>query len=68
MNLRDEVLRQEETSVGELADQEDGRRVPENNHLTGVWTPGSFTDQRERSNEELKSKAEERGRCSGEVK
>ena len=27
-----------------------------NNHLLGVWMPGSFIDHRERSNEELKSK------------
>ena len=56
VNPRDEVLRQEETLVGELADQQDGRLAPQNNHLIGVWMPGSFTDQRERSYEELKSK------------
>ena len=32
------------------------RLEPHNNHLIGVWMPGSFIDQRERSNEELKSK------------
>ena len=46
----------EETLIGEPADREDGRLVPQNNHLIGVWMPGSFIDQRERSNEELKSK------------
>ena len=29
---------------------------PQNNLLIGVWMPGSFINQRERSNEELKSK------------
>ena len=56
VNPRDEVLRQEETLVGELADQQDGRLAPQNNHLIGVWMPGSFTDQREKSNEKLESK------------
>ena len=46
----------EETLIGEPADWEDGRLVPQNHHLTGFWMPGSFIDQRERSNEELKSK------------
>lgn len=40
----------------ELADREDVRLAPQNNHLIGVWTPGCFIDQRERGNEELKSK------------
>ena len=44
------------TLIGELADWEDGRLAAQNNHLIGVWIPGSFIDQRERSNEELKSK------------
>jgi len=35
---------------------EDGRLAPQNNHLVGVWMPGSFIEQRERGNEELKSK------------
>ena len=30
--------------------------MPQNNHLLWVWISGSFIDQRERSNEELKSK------------
>ena len=45
-----------ETLNGEPADQGDGRLKPQNNHLIGVWMPDSFIDQRERSNEELKSK------------
>ena len=45
----------EESLIGEPADPEDSRLVPHNSHLIGVWMPGSFTDQRERSNEELKS-------------
>ena len=36
------------------SDQEDGRLAPQNNHLIGIWMPGSFIDQREKSNEELK--------------
>ena len=35
----------------------------QNNHLIGVWMPGSFIDQREKGNEELKSK----GRIEREV-
>ena len=46
----------EETLVGELVDQQDSRLEPQNNHLIGVWMPGSFIDQREKSNEKLKSK------------
>ena len=46
----------EETLIREPADQEDGRLAPQNSHLIGVWMPGCFIDQRERSNEELKSK------------
>ena len=41
------------TSIGELADREDGRLVPQSNHCIGVWMPGSFIDKREGSNEEL---------------
>ena len=44
------------TLIEELADWEDGKLAPQNNYLPGVWIPGSFIDQRERSNEELKSK------------
>ena len=50
MNPRDEVLRQKETLIREPADREDGRLVPQNHHLIGVRMPGSFIDQRERSN------------------
>ena len=56
MNLRDKVLRQGRTLIREPADREDGKLVPQNNHLIGVWMPGPFIDQRERSAEELKSK------------
>ena len=45
-----------ETLTGEPADGEDGRLALQNNHLIGVWMPGPFIDQRERSAEELKSK------------
>ena len=34
----------------------EARLAPQNNHLIGVWMPDCFIDQRERSNEELKSK------------
>ena len=57
----------EGTLIGEPADQEDGSLAPQINHLIRVWMPGCFIDQRERSNEELKSKGRRRGRCSGEV-
>ena len=33
-----------------------GGLEPQNNLLIGVWMPGSFINQRERSSEELKSK------------
>ena len=39
------------TLFGNPADRKDYRLVPQNNHLIGVWMPGSFIDQRERSNE-----------------
>ena len=45
---------------------EDGRLAPQNNHLIWVWMPGFFIDQRDRSNEELKSKGRIEG-GSGEV-
>lgn len=32
--------------VERITDGEDGRLAPQNTHLTGVWTPGSFLDQR----------------------
>ena len=47
----------------EPADQENGRLAPLNNHLIGVWMPGSFIDEGQRSNEELKSK----GRIEREI-
>ena len=37
--------------------------MSQNNHLIGVWMPGSFIEQRERGNEELKSK----GRIDSEM-
>ena len=37
----------EETLIREPADREDGRLAPQDNPLLGVWTPGSFVDQRE---------------------
>ena len=49
MNPRDEVLRQKETLIREPADREDGRLAPPDNHLIGVWMPGSFVNQREMS-------------------
>ena len=55
MNPRDEVSRPGRDFNGEPADPEDGRLVPHNRHLIGVWMPGSFINQRERSNEEPKS-------------
>ena len=48
----------EETLSEESANREDGRLAPQNNHLMGVWMPNSFIDQRERSSEELRQKAE----------
>ena len=45
------------TLFGKPSDQEDGRLAPQNNRLIGVRMPGSFINQRERSNEELKSNA-----------
>ena len=65
MNLRDEVLRQGRDLLRDLAEREDGRLAPQISHLIGVWMSGCFLDQRERSNEELKSKERRRGRCSG---
>ena len=32
--------------IQELADREDGRLEPQNNHLVGAWLLGSFMDQR----------------------
>ena len=47
----------EETLFGELADwEDDGRLTPQNNHLIGIWMPASLIDQRERNDEEPKSK------------
>ena len=58
------------TPIGELADREDGRLAPQNNHLIGAWMPGSSMDQREGSREELKSKgrAEKEGQSGSKAK
>ena len=56
VNPRGEELKQRREFNRELADGEEVRLAPKNHHLTGVWMPGSFPDQRERSNEGLKSK------------
>ena len=40
----------------------------QNNHLLGVWMPGSFIDQRKRINEELKSKGRIEREMQWEVK
>ena len=50
------------TLLRKPSDQEDGRLVPQNNHLIRVWMPGSFIYQRERTNEELTSKGRTRER------
>ena len=44
------------TLFRELADQEDGRLMSQNNQLVGAWMPGSFMDQRwgRRGSEETK--------------
>ena len=34
------------TLFGKPDDWEESRLAPQNNHLTGIWTPGSFIDQR----------------------
>ena len=44
MNPRDEARKR---PTGELADQEDGRLAPQNNHLVGVWMPASFVELEE---------------------
>ena len=56
MNLRDEVLRQGKRLYSESSWLRGWQASASNNHLTGVWMPGSFIDQRESSNEEFKSK------------
>ena len=34
------------TKFGKPVDQEDGRLMSQNNHLLGVWMPGSVMNQR----------------------
>ena len=46
----------EETLILELADQEYGSLAPQNNLLIGLWMPDYFTEQREGSKVEQKSK------------
>ena len=47
MNPRFKVLKaRDRTLFGELADQEDGRLMSQNNHRVWVWMPGSFMNQR----------------------
>ena len=47
MHLRDEGLRQGRDLIGQLADWEGDRLVPQNKHLTGVWMSGSFIHQKQ---------------------
>ena len=42
------------TLFGKLTQQEDGRLMPQNHHLVGVWMLGSFMDQRWGGGEERK--------------
>ena len=56
MIQRDEVLRQGRDFDWGASWLRKCQASASNNHLFGVWNPGSFIDQRERSNEELKSK------------
>ena len=44
--IQDEVLRPGRDFIRELADQEDGRLAPQNNHHVKAWLPWSFMDQR----------------------
>ena len=45
------------TLFGKLADREDGRLMSQSNYLAGIWMSDSFMEpERERNNEELKSK------------
>ena len=44
------------TLFGKLADREDGGRGSPRNHLSRVWMPVSFTEQRGRGGEEVKEK------------
>ena len=42
------------TLFGKPADPEDGRLVFQKDHLTGVWMPVSFIEQRRGGDEEVK--------------
>ena len=46
INPRQSVEARKMTFFGMHADWEDGRLVPQNNHLPGAWMPSSFMDQR----------------------
>ena len=58
----------EETLIREPADREDGKLVPQNNHLIGVWMPGCYLWSEREKQWGTKVKKQKRGRCSGEVK
>ena len=68
--IREEVLKQRRDFNQRAADWEVGTLAPQNNHLIVVWMSGSFIDQRERSNEELKSEGriERKRQWGGKVK
>ena len=44
--IQDEELGQGKDFIQKLADWEDGRLAPQNNHLVGVWMLDYFMDQR----------------------
>ena len=48
-----------------MADEEDGRLAPQNNHFIGSWMPGSFVDQRGRSCEEPVTRRSREGEAVG---
>ena len=58
----------EENLIGQPADWENGRLVPQNNHLIGVWMPGYFIDQEEPMRKKQSKGRLERERGSGQVK
>ena len=55
-SLRDGVLRQEEALIREPADREEGRLVPQNNHLVRAWLPGPLKQQRWQGGKVIKKK------------
>ena len=46
MNWRRNVEARNMTLFRKPADQEESRLMSQNNHITGVWMPGSFIEQR----------------------